>query len=151
MFRTLLSLLNDESLQARVMETANGLRKAYSNVYSNFDASFEEEGDNYVFVLNVPEGITSADVNVEYDDETNLVTVEMSRKTNNFSSMMSWAETLPVNADPDTLSATVTNGVFTLIVDKFPEPVEAEEVDESVDPIVVKVKRKNRKTYGSEQ
>lgn len=147
MFRTLLSLLNDDGLQTRVSEAANSLRKAYSNVYGNFGASFEEEEGNYVFVLNVPDGMTSADVNVEYDDETNLVTVEMSRKTNNFSSNMSWVETLPKDADPDTLSATVVNGVFTLVVDKLPEP-EPEPVEEAkADSIVVEVKRKNRKTF----
>jgi HSP20 family molecular chaperone IbpA len=57
------------------------------------------------------------------------------------------SESLPSNADPDTLSATVVNGVFTLVVDKLPEPEpEPEPVEEAkADSIVVEVKRKNRK------
>ena len=146
MFRTLLSLLDDESIRTRIVATANNLCKAYTDASANLDASFEEEGDNYVFVLNVPKDTTSADVNVEYDDETNAVSVEISREGEKYSTKMVYVETLPANADPDTLSATVTNGVFTLIVDKLPEPVESEPVCEAVvDPIVVAVKRKNRK------
>ena len=146
MFRTLLSMLNDELICTRVADTANRLAKAYMDASANLDATFEEEGDNYVFVLNVPSDVTSSNVNVEYDDETNMVTVEVTREGEKFSSNMSISETLPANADPDTLSATVTNGVFTLVVDKLPEVVEAEPVAEAVvDPIVVSVKRKNRK------
>ena len=118
-------------------------RIAQRKFYKNSQAV--ELGINCVIIK--PDGMTSADVNVEYDDETNLVTVEMSRKTNNFSSNMSWVETLPKDADPDTLSATVVNGVFTLIVDKLPEP-SPEPVEESkADSIFVEVKRKNRKTF----
>ena len=55
-------------------------------------------------------------------------------------------ETLPANADADTLAATVTNGVFTLVVDKLPEPVKEEAPEEAapIDPIVVPIKRKNK-------
>lgn len=145
MIRTLLSMLNDEKLRTRIAESTNGLCKAYSDVMNNLNSKFEEDGDNYVFVLNVPNGTTSADINVEYDDETNMVTVEVSRKSGNFSSKMSFSETLPYDADIDTMKATVVNGVFTIVVDKLPE-AEPETVDEAnVDPITVEVKRKNRK------
>lgn len=145
MIRTLLSMLNDEKLRTRIAESTNGLCKAYSDVMNNLNSKFEEDGDNYVFVLNVPNGTTSADINVEYDDETNMVTVEVSRKSGNFSSKMSFSETLPCDADIDTMKATVVNGVFTIVVDKLPE-AEPETVDEAnVDPITVEVKRKNHK------
>lgn len=144
MIRTLLSMLNDEKLRTRFAESANGLCKAYSDVMSNLNSKFEEEGDNYVFVLNVPNGTTSADINVEYDDETNMVTVEMTRKSGSFSSKMSFGEMLPSDADIDTMKATVVNGVFTIVVDKLPEVVEAVEPEVSVDPIKVEIKRKRK-------
>lgn len=144
MIRTLLSMLNDEALQTRVMETANGLRKAYSDVMNNLNSTFVEEDGNYVYVLNVPNALTSADVNVEYDDETNSVSIEVSHKCGNASYKMTSHETLPYDADPDTMSATVVNGVFTLIVEKRPEP-ETEIINEpQVDPIKVAIKRKNK-------
>ena len=144
MIRTLLSMLNDEALQTRVMETANGLRKAYSNVMNNLNSTFVEEDGNYVYVLNVPNALTSADVNVEYDDETNSVSIEVSRKCGNASYKMTSYETLPYNADPDTMSATVVNGVFTLIVEKRPEP-EVVESKIQDDPIKITIKRKHNK------
>ena len=140
MLRTLLSMLNDRDYLSEVRETLSGLKQAYANTLS----SFEEEGDSYVMVLNVPEGLTSSDVNVEYDDETNTVSIETEYKRGNLSYGMSLTETLPEDADPDTLSATVTSGVFTLIVDKKPEPVEVVEPEATVDPVIVTIKRKRK-------
>ena len=141
MFRTLLSMLNDRDYLSEVRETLNGLKQAYANTLS----SFEEEGDSYVMVLNVPEGLTSSDVNVEYDDEANTVTVETNYERGSVVYSMKATETLPADADVDTMAATVVNGVFTLVVDKLPEPVE-EEIPEvaPIDPVVVPIKRKNK-------
>ena len=141
MLRTLLSMLNDRDYLSEVRETLNGLKQAYANTLS----SFEEEGDSYVMVLNVPEGLTSSDVNVEYDDESNTVTVETNYERGSVVYSMKATETLPADADVDTMAATVVNGVFTLVVDKLPEPVE-EEIPEvaPIDPVVVPIKRKNK-------
>ena len=142
MFRTLLSMLKDESIRTQVMDATDSLRKAYSNVMYNLNSTFEEEENNYVYVLNVPESLTTNDVNVEYDDETRLVTVEITNKVGNSTYSMTNVEMLPINADPDTMSATVVNGVFTLIVEKMPE-VEPK-VEPEVGPIKVTIKRKNK-------
>lgn len=144
MFRTLLSMLNDEKLRTRFAESTNGLCKAYSDVMNNLNSTFEEEDNNYVYVLNVPESLTTNDVNVEYDDETRLVTVEITNKVGNSTYSMTNVEMLPINADPDTMSATVVNGVFTLIVDKMPEVEPEPEVEPYVEPIKVTIKRKNK-------
>lgn len=142
MFRTLLSMLNDRDYLSEVRESLSSLKQACTDTLS----SFEEEGDSYVMTLNVPEGLKSSDVNVEYDDETNTVTVETSYKRGSVSYSMKATETLPANADADTMAATVTNGVFTLVVDKLPEPVKEEAPEEAapIDPIVVPIKRKNK-------
>ena len=141
MLRTLLSMLNDRDYLSEVRETLNGLKQAYTNTLS----SFEEEGDSYVMVLNVPEGLTSSDVNVEYDDEANTVTVETNYERGSVVYSMKATETLPADADVDTMAATVVNGVFTLVVDKLPEPVEEETHEVApIDPIVVPIKRRNK-------
>ena len=141
MLRTLLSMLNDKDYLSEVRETLNGLKQAYANTLS----SFEEEGDSYVMVLNVPEGLTSSDVNVEYDDEANTVTIETNYERGSVVYSMKATETLPADADVDTMAATVVNGVFTLVVDKLPEPVEGETPEvASIDPVVVPIKRKNK-------
>lgn len=141
MLRTLLSMLNDRDYLSEVRETLSGLKQAYANTLS----SFEEEGDSYVMVLNVPEGLTNSDVNVEYDDEANTVTVETNYERGSVVYSMKATETLPADADVDTMAATVVNGVFTLVVDKLPEPVEEETQEVApIDPIVVPIKRKNK-------
>ena len=141
MLRTLLSMLNDRDYLSEVRETLSGLKQAYANTLS----SFEEEGNSYVMVLNVPEKLTSSDVNVEYDDETNTVTVETNYERGSVVYSMKATETLPADADVDTMAATVVNGVFTLVVDKLPEPVEEEAPEVApVDPVVVPIKRKNK-------
>ncbi len=141
MLRTLLSMLNDGDYLSEVRETLSGLKQAYANTLS----SFEEEGDSYVMVLNVPEGLTSSDVNVEYDDEANTVTVETNYERGSVVYSMKATETLPSDADVDTMAATVVNGVFTLVVDKLPEPVEEETPEVApIDPIVVPIRRKNK-------
>ena len=81
MFRTLLSMLNDRDYLSEVRESLCSLKQACADTLS----SFEEEGDSYVMVLNVPEGLKSSDVNVEYDDEANTVTVETSYKRGSIS------------------------------------------------------------------
>lgn len=144
MIRTLLSMLNDERLYARFAKTANDLREAYSNVMNNINSTFVEEDGNYVYSLNVPTELTSADVNVEYDDETKSVTVEIEHKHGNTSYKMTTYETLPADANIDTMSATVVNGVFTIVVEKLPEPEPEAIVEPSVDPIKVVIKKKNK-------
>ena len=142
MFRTLLSMLNDRDYLSDVRESLCSLKQACADTLS----SFEEEGDSYVMVLNVPEGLKSSDVNVEYDDEANTVTVETRYKRGSISYSTKVTETLPADADANTMAATVANGVFTLVVDKLPEPVKEEAPEEAapVDPIVVPIKRKNK-------
>lgn len=144
MIRTLLSALNNADLRSELMETAASLRKTYSNLVSNATATFEEEGDSYVMVINVPETLTSSDVNVEYDDETNSVSVETHYKRGNLTYGMTVVETLPEDADVDTLAATVTNGVFTIVVDKLPVEELVEEPEVQVDPVKVTIKRKRK-------
>lgn len=141
MLRRLFGLLNDEDFLSEVRESYRGLKTAYSNVLSGFE---EVDGENsYMMVLNVPDAITSSDVNVEYDDETNTVTVETSYANGGVQYSMKITETLPEDADADTMTATVVNGVFSILVEKKVEVVEEEPVEE-VDPVIVTIKRKNK-------
>ena len=140
MLRTLLSMLNDRDYLSEVRESLCSLKQACADTLS----SFEEEGDSYVMVLNLPEGLKSSDVNVEYDDEANTVTVETNYERGSVVYSMKATETLPADADVDTMAATVVNGVFTLVVDKLPETVQEVPEDAPIDPVVVPIKRKNK-------
>lgn len=142
--RTIMSILDDENLKNRLYERVNNFASTYSTVMSNLDSSFEEEGDSYVYVMNVPNSLTNDNINVEYDDETNSVKIEVTHSVGNSNYSMTVVEMLPTDADVDTMAATVTNGVFTIVVDKKAE-VEPEPEIVQTDPITVKINRKSRK------
>ena len=143
MLRTLLALLNDTDLQCRA-------RKAYNEVvkpFINFGSSFEEEGNSYILVDNLPDGFTGENVNVEVDEDENTITVDVAYKTENSSFRRTFTETLPTDVDLDTLTARVDNGVLTVVVDKLPEPEpepESKPETNSVDPTHVEIKRKRK-------
>ena len=141
MSSTFLTLLSDADLQCR-------MRKAYDEVvkpFINFGSSFEDEGNSYVLVDNLPDGFTGENVNVEVDEDENLITVEVAYKTENTSFRKTFTEVLPTDADLDTLTARVDNGVLTIVVDRLPEPEpESEPVTDSVDPTYVEIKRKRK-------
>ena len=72
---------------------------------------------------------------------------EVAYKTENSSFRRTFTETLPTDADLDTLTARVDNGVLTVTVDKLPEPApepKSEPEANSVDPTHVEIKRKRK-------
>lgn len=137
----MLSLLSDKDFQCRA-------RKSLTDFVNqlNFNSAFELEDNTYVMVLNVPEATTGNDIDVEYDEETNTISVKYSFENGRVSFSNTVVETLPSNADVDTLTARVVNGVLTVTVDALPEPEPEEEIleEEYVDPTVVSIKRKNK-------
>ena len=136
MFRTMLALLSDADFQCRA-------RKSFNDFVNqlNFNSAFEREGDTYVMVLNVPENATGNDVDVEYDEDTNVLSVRYAYESKHLNLSNTVSETLPEDADVETLTARVVNGVLTVTVDALPEPEVEEVVEEHVDPTVVTVKR----------
>ena len=140
MFKTMLSLLSDRDFQCRARKSLNDFINQL-----NFNSAFEREDDTYVMVLNVPSQTTGNDVDVEYDEDTNVLTVRYSFENGSVSFANTVSETLPEDADVDTLNARVVNGVLTVTVDALPEPEPEEEVlEEDVDPTVITVKRKKK-------
>ena len=137
----MLSLLSDKDFQCRA-------RKSLTDFVNqlNFNSAFELEDNTYVMVLNVPEATTGNDIDVEYDEETNTLSVKYSFENGRVSFSNTVVETLPSNADVDTLTARVVSGVLTVTVDALPEPEPEEEIleEEYVDPTVVSIKRKNK-------
>ena len=144
MLRTLITLLDNSDLQNRIL----GALKEYTEPFDvkPFDnySSFEEEDNTYIKIVNLPEGMTASNVDIEYDEETHTIAIEISHKTENSSYKNMMRETLPSNADVDTLTARVDSGVLTIVVDKLPVTEEVEEVVEE-EPTIVSIRRKNRK------
>lgn len=136
----MLSLLSDRDFQCRARKSLNDFINQL-----NFNSAFEREDDTYVMVLNVPSQTTGNDVEVEYDEDTNVLSVHYSFENGSLSLSNTVSETLPEDADVDTITARVVNGVLTVTVDALPEPEpEPEVVEEPTDTTVVTVKRKKK-------
>ena len=142
-------MLSDADFQSRAREVLNGLDgfvEPYVDDISTFVddvPSFVSEGDSYVLVLRIPDGLNGNNVNVEVDEDENTLTVKTSYESEKVKYSREYLETLPSDADLDTLSARVSNGVLSVVVDKLPEP-DTEPVTDAVDPTFVEIKRKKK-------
>ena len=140
MLNSLLRLLDNYDygyLERRLNEGFKTLNKVFA---ANF-SSFEDKEDHYELVLDVADDAKASNVTVDYDDETRELTVEYKYESKNFTSRSLINETLPDNADEDTIEATVENGKLTIVVEKKAEPEVEEEVAEE-DEKTVKINRK---------
>jgi HSP20 family molecular chaperone IbpA len=143
MFRTLLSILDNPHYEDVFS------RKIYTSFpFKNSSTSFEEEGDSYIKVINLPDGMKHNNVNVEYDEDDRTLTVELTDSTEYSSYSSKFTETLPSDADVDTISARVDSNVLTIVIDKLPEPEINEDCEEETnvvnEPIIIDVKRKKK-------
>ena len=140
MLNSLLRLLDNYDygyLERRLNEGFKTLNKVFA---ANF-SSFEDKEDHYELVLDVADDAKASNVTVDYDDETRELAVEYNYQAKNFKSRSIVKETLPDNADEDTIEATVENGELTITVAKKAEPEVEEEVPET-DEKTVKINRK---------
>lgn len=103
-------------------------------------SSFEDNGDSYVLTLEVAEGATAKNVSVDLED--GVVTVSYEYKADGVYTSSRLVETLPEDADEETLEATVEGGVVTLTVAKVVEPEPEPEAEADEDTRVIKINRK---------
>ena len=142
MLNSLLRLLDDsnlEQLENRLYAGLENLKKTFSPILS----SLEDKEDHYELVLDVADNAKASNVNVEFDDETRELTVDYKYESKNYKNRATVTETLPEDADEDSIEATVENGKLEITILKKEELVE--EPEEEVDDTVVKVNRKNKK------
>lgn len=141
MLNSLIRLLDDSNLNYFENRLSAGLDR-FKKAFNAYFTSLEDKDDHYELVLEVAEDAKANNVQVDYDDETRELTVEYKYESKNYNSKSVITETLPFDADEDTIEATVEDGKLTITVGK--KVVEEEAVDEAPS-IVVKVNRKNKK------
>lgn len=141
MLTELISLLNnyDSTFENRLSAGIDRFKKAFGAYFT----SLEDKDDHYELVLDVAEDAKASNVKVDFDDETRELSVDYKYESKNCTSRSTIVETLPVDADEDSIEASVENGVLTILIGKK-EVIEAEP-EKEVDDTVVKINRKNRK------
>lgn len=140
MFNELVQLLNDETslatLRNRFWAGLDRLDKFFNAGFS----SFEEKDGQYVLEINVGEDAKPSNFTVDFDEDTNVLSVEYSVENENSCRYSSVTETLPTDADTNTIDASLVDGVFKVTIDKVKK---VEEQEEEVDDTVIRVNRKS--------
>lgn len=122
MLNQLLSLFNNENLER--FQTM--LEKEFKMLESKYDdkslfvdeTSFKEVNGNYVMTLNVKEN--SNNDNIKIDFKNKVVTVTYTEKSLKTERTVKVLETIPNDADENTLDAYVENGKLIITVSKKP-------------------------------
>lgn len=91
----------------------------------------------YELVVPVADDATAKNVTVDFDDEDRLLTIKYSYKSKNCSTATMISETLPEDADAETLSASVSDGKLKVSADFLPK----KEVETDEDTKTVKINR----------
>lgn len=127
MINTLLRLFDNDNFMSRFENALKSLDERLKqelkeisvpmNAEAIFSAVFKDNGDNYELKINLNEGITESDINVEIeDDETVKITAE--HKDENTSFKMVTMTTIPDDAYADTLTAELVDNKVVINVKK---------------------------------
>lgn len=115
----------------------NQFNHAVKSYFGNVESSLKKTDKGYELVVPVANDATAKNVTVDFDDEDRLLTINYSYKSKNCSTTTTVSETLPKDADADTLSASVIDGELKISVDFLPK----KEVKTDEDTKTVKINR----------
>lgn len=115
----------------------NQFNHAVKSYFGNVESSLKKTDKGYELVVPVAVDATAKNVTVDFDDKDRLLTINYSYKSKNCSTTTTVSETLPKDADADTLSASVIDGELKISVDFLPK----KEVKTDEDTKTVKINR----------
>jgi len=115
----------------------NQFNHAVKSYFGNVESSLKKTDKGYELVVPVAVDATAKNVTVDFDDEDRLLTINYSYKSKNCSTATTVSETLPEDADADTLSASVVDGELKVSVDFLPK----KEVETNENTKTVKINR----------
>lgn len=100
---------------------------------NKFELEYPVNGKpTYVLVLNVPQSVTNKNIDIEYDEAKNTIGISYSAKLGEDSTTsMALEKSLPVDSNPETLSAVVVNSVLTVTVEQDKSKLAKELPEES--------------------
>lgn len=147
-------MFNFKSLYSSILENRKEFEDALNLVKEMFlpltesNNKFELETPvngkpTYVLVLNVPQSVTNKNIDIEYDEAKNTIGISYSAKLGEDSTTsMALEKPLPVDSNPESLSAVVINGVLTVTVEQDKSKLAKELPEES--STKVDIRRVNR-------
>lgn len=136
-------MLNFKSLYSSIFENNKEFEDALNLVKdmflpltesnNEFELEYPMNGKpTYVLVMIVPQSVTNKNVDIEYDEAKNIIGISYSVKLGEDSTTsMALEKSLPVDSNPETLSAVVVNGVLTVTVEQDKSKLAKELPEES--------------------
>lgn len=115
----------------------NQFNHVVKSYFGNVESSLKKTDKGYELVVPVADDATAKNVTVDFDDEDRLLTIKYSYKSKNCSTTTTISETLPEDADAETLSASVSDGKLKVSADFLPK----KEVETDEDTKTVKINR----------
>lgn len=92
---------------------SRALSRLLEREFSLTDWGVEETQNGYVMEVEVP-GLSKDDITLEVENDVNMVRVKGERKTRNRVSTVQRAVTFPLDADMNTIKASIENGLLTI-------------------------------------
>ena len=147
-------MFNFKSLYSSILENSKEFEDALNVVKeiflpltesnNKFELEYPVNGKpTYVLVLNVPQSVTNKNIDIEYDEAKNTIGISYSAKLGEDSTTsMALEKSLPVDSNPETLSAVVVNSVLTVTVEQDKSKLAKELPEES--STKVGIRRVNR-------
>lgn len=142
MLNSLIRLLDDSNLNYLENRLSAGIDR-FKKAFGAYFTSLEDKEDHYELILDVAEDANAGNVTVDFDDETRELSIEYKYESENYKNASSIVETLPADADEDTIEASVEGGKLSISIGK--KVVEEDDRKDEGDNTVVRVNRKNRK------
>lgn len=123
MLNTLLKLFENDNLMSRFENALDILNNKIQNEFGKinaqaiFSAGFKDMGCNYELKLNLHEGVTENDINIEMEnDETVKISCTQELENSTFKAIT--VTTLPEDAIADTLTAELVDSTVVVKVEK---------------------------------
>lgn len=104
--------------------------------FEDFSSFKLEEDNTFKATFYFFEKVTSENVNIELNEDENQITISSNYESNGCKYSTSITETLPKNADYDTLKAVLNKGVLTVTFETKTETVNSDD-----EPINLNIKR----------
>lgn len=131
MFNSLMRLLDDSSLwdyRNRIMRNMDNIFSDYGHKFS----AFKDLDDHYELSIAVAKDAKASNVKVDFDDETGMLSVSYYYQKDGFKSSSMVEQTLPDDADAETIDAKLSNGELLITAKKVVKQAEEKADDNSI-------------------
>lgn len=110
--------------------------KQIMNDIESYSTFKKNEYGTYVANINIADNVSADMIDIQLNEKENTIKISYQYKTDNVQYTSSVCETLPVNADSNSLKAVLDNGVLVVTMDEVKEKTNEGPVDINIKRII---------------